>query len=715
MKELFIFQIEMAICLVVLSILYFLIWKKETNFLFKRILLLSIPVFSILIPLLDFKVNMASEQPAYDYLAYFPGQMIMQTGLSKMPQVESVSAWQIVSVLWILGVLFMLIRMAISYWKIWQIYKASEVSYKGNYRMINNPIQSFSFFKLIVINKSQAKTGSMDHILAHEQAHSRQYHSVDVVFFEIVKMLQWFNPFIWLITNESKQNLEFLADQSATVSDDNKEPYQYAIIHHAANSGYQLLKSQFSKANLKNRIIMMNQPKNRNIHKRKLLALLPIVLILMMSFSLKVENLDLKKEIAEAFPVFNSGISSIKEAISLPTVKKLDLQHNNNNAFNTILDESDTSHNKVFAIVEQQPYPSTGDMRSYLEIIEDDLNYPEAKAQNIKGKVFVEFIIQKDGTLRDVKVLRGISPECDLEAVRAVKEGPTWIPGEQRGQKVNVRLAMPIKFGYEEGDTRKLDGKIVTSDEDPVIGCNVIIKGTRTGTVSDGEGRFLIEVEDEHSELIFSYLGLISKTVSITEESNYDITLEFDPEYARSPDPQVNSGKVVVGRPLALKQGINIKLSTTLQDLEDDAQPLIIIDGKEIDEIKMSEIDPGEIHSISVLKDQPAVSVYGDKGANGVILITTKKAKSEDPVYTDVTIIDDNNEEGLKLKTDGNLDFGQENPPLFFIGEVEATQKEVEEIDKNSIESIEVIKGKAAKEKYGKKGKDGVVLIKMKK
>ena len=126
----------------------------------------------------------------------------------------------------------------------------------------------------------------------------------------------------------------------------------------------------------------------------------------------------------------------------------------------------------------------------------------------------------------------------------------------------------------------------------------------------------------------------------------------------------------------------------------------------------MANINPNDIENISVLKSKAAIAIYGDKGVNGVILIETKK----EPVYTDVTIIDDNNKDGLKLRTDGNLDFGQENTPayLYIKDGVEITKEEVEKIHTNTIQSIEVLKGKVAKEKYGKKGVNGVIVIESK-
>lgn len=731
MKELALYQLEVALCLAVLSGMYLLFWRKETNFLLKRFLLISIPLLSIVIPLVNFNITVTNEPPIMEFVTYIPTQIIAQSNeiltqsseimmqsdvvISQAP--STINTWHIIYILWILGAFLMLLRLGVSLLKIRKIIQQAEWAPNGKYKLVDDPIQSFSFFNLIVINKYQVTSNAKEHILAHELAHSQQGHSYDVVFLELIKVIQWFNPFIWMLSHASKQNLEFLADQAATTYAEDKEPYQFAIVHHAANSGYQLLKTQFSKANLKSRIIMMNQPNNCKIKIRKLFMLLPVLLILFMSFSMKVENLDIKRELSEILPIFNSSLSNFSNAVDFPSINMVEIQENRGYNFNNKDHVSDTT-DPVFAIVENQPYPSTGDMDSYYEFLYADLKYPEeAKAKNITGKVFVQFIIQKDGSLNKIKVVKGISPECDAEAFQVIKEGPEWIAGKQRGQAVNVRMIIPIKFGYDDGaESRTLSGTIETADEDPVIGCNVIIKGTTTGTISDGDGKFLIEVQAEHSELIFSYVGLETEIVKISEDSNYAIIMKADPEYPSSPHYTLPGGKVVVGHQINVADNESLIRIRGLQgDLKSDAQPLLILDGKEMDEIGLSEIDPNEIHSISVLKDKSAVSIYGDNGVNGVILITTKEAKSKESIYTDVTIIDDNNKDGLKLKTDGNLDFGQENPPVFFVDEKETSQEEVEGIDPSTIESIEVIKGKPAKEKYGKKGKDGVILIKLKK
>lgn len=101
---------------------------------------------------------------------------------------------------------------------------------------------------------------------------------------------------------------------------------------------------------------------------------------------------------------------------------------------------------EVFAIVEQMPeFP--GGTQALMQFLAKEIKYPEiAKKAGVEGRVFVQFVIGPDGSIRDVAVVRGVGAGCDEEAVRAVRAMPKWIPGKQRGQAVPVRYAMPIVF-----------------------------------------------------------------------------------------------------------------------------------------------------------------------------------------------------------------------------------------------------------------------------
>lgn len=101
---------------------------------------------------------------------------------------------------------------------------------------------------------------------------------------------------------------------------------------------------------------------------------------------------------------------------------------------------------EIFTVVEEQPsYPGGEEAR--MKFLQDNIKYPEeAKELNIDGRVFVQFVVEIDGSITDVKVIRGIGAGCDEEAVRVVKSMPKWIPGKQRGTPVRVQFNLPIRF-----------------------------------------------------------------------------------------------------------------------------------------------------------------------------------------------------------------------------------------------------------------------------
>jgi protein TonB len=101
---------------------------------------------------------------------------------------------------------------------------------------------------------------------------------------------------------------------------------------------------------------------------------------------------------------------------------------------------------EIFTVVEEQPgYPGGDEAR--IKFLQDNIKYPEeAKELGVSGKVFVTFVVEVDGSITDVRVLRGIGAGCDEEAIRVVKSMPRWVPGKQRGQPVRVQFNLPIKF-----------------------------------------------------------------------------------------------------------------------------------------------------------------------------------------------------------------------------------------------------------------------------
>lgn len=101
---------------------------------------------------------------------------------------------------------------------------------------------------------------------------------------------------------------------------------------------------------------------------------------------------------------------------------------------------------QIFTIVEDQPTPKGG-MAAFYNYVAKHMEYPaQARRMNVEGKVYVQFVVDKDGSLTDVKVLKGIGAGCDKEAISIIKHAPKWNPGKQRGRPVKVRMVIPIVF-----------------------------------------------------------------------------------------------------------------------------------------------------------------------------------------------------------------------------------------------------------------------------
>lgn len=111
-----------------------------------------------------------------------------------------------------------------------------------------------------------------------------------------------------------------------------------------------------------------------------------------------------------------------------------------------IFEEPEEEVEEIFTIVEDQPeYP--GGIGAFYKYVATNLRYPaQARRMGIAGKVFVQFVVEKDGKLTDVQILKGIGAGCDEEALRVIKKSKAWKPGRQRGRPVKVRMIIPINF-----------------------------------------------------------------------------------------------------------------------------------------------------------------------------------------------------------------------------------------------------------------------------
>ena len=281
--------------------------------------------------------------------------------------------------------------------------------------LLDDDTAPYSFFNQIVVGTRSLSDDELRCILAHESLHVRQLHSLDILFVRMMCCLAWFNPFAWLIMRELRAVQEFQAD-AASVSACSRDNYLRLLYRQATGFGYGHITNNFNSINIKNRIVMMNKTKTR-FGAWKVLAALPVAALLMM---VGCKPATEKAVDPEEIPFEYSG-----EDKSAPM---------------------DADTDQVFQVVEVDPeFP--GGMEALTKYLSENIKYPEqAKKDKIQGKVYISFVVEKDGSVADAKVLRGIGGGCDEEALRVVNAMPKWTPGKQRNTPVRVQFNLPVVF-----------------------------------------------------------------------------------------------------------------------------------------------------------------------------------------------------------------------------------------------------------------------------
>ena len=148
-----------------------------------------------------------------------------------------------------------------------------------------HPGESFSFFNFVFLNKTQIPNGDFDRILAHELAHVRQRHSIDILFAEFLTVIQWFNPFVWPYKRSLRETHEYLADRAVIAQGCALARYQLLIVEQHVGGSLLELASGFRTSQIKRRIAMLSRQETKGLARWKPLLVLPLAMILVLAFA----------------------------------------------------------------------------------------------------------------------------------------------------------------------------------------------------------------------------------------------------------------------------------------------------------------------------------------------------------------------------------------------------------------------------------------------
>ena len=383
---------ECALCLALLYLPFWGLLRKETFFQYNRFVLLTITVLSFILPWISIPEITSQLAPSETISIQLEEINVMISGKALS---ENISWKTILAIIYLSGAVTCLLYKIIDLVRLIRfIPRGCLWVHTENGIHIHchaHDVVPFSWMNHIVISEKDYEENGHN-ILLHEQAHIACGHSWDVLWLSFVEVLQWFNPFVWMLSKEIQDIHEYEADLTVLRKGINARDYQLLIIQKVVGSGSYTFANNFNHSSLKKRITMMIKEKSNPWSRLKYLYILPIVAICMIACT-----------------------QNVKSTIS-------------------------------YEEVEVKPeYP--GGMGELGKLLNSNLKYPLISFENgVQGEVLVQFVVDKEGNVEEVTVCKGVDPYLDAEALRVIKMMPKWKPGKHEGKEVNVKCTIPVGF-----------------------------------------------------------------------------------------------------------------------------------------------------------------------------------------------------------------------------------------------------------------------------
>ncbi|HJF91905.1 MAG TPA: TonB family protein [Mediterranea massiliensis] len=594
-----VYILKSAACLAVFYLFYKLLMSRDTFHRFNRFALLGLLVLSSVLPLVEVSVNRPA--PVHETMLTLE-QLLLLADVQAEGEVVSqptTALWVRVSLLvYLAGIIFFAVR------NLWSLGRLAVLLRRGrleqladwlpgraeNVRLVvhNHGIAPFSWMRYIVLSRKDLEENGRE-ILIHELAHIRNRHSWDLLLADICIFVQWFNPAAWLLKQELQTLHEYEADDTVLREGVDAKKYQMLLIKKAVGTRLYSMANSFNHSSLKKRITMMLKEKSNPWARVKYLYVLPLAALAVSAFA-------------------RPEVSAVADELSSAKVNDLvaSMKTNQVETASVAVKDTLTPDESVFEVVEQMPEFPDGGMAGLMEYFKKNLRYPEeAKKAGTQGRVVVQFLINKNGAISDASVLRSVDRLLDAEAVRLVRSMPKWKPGMQKGKEVTVKYTVPVLFKLED----------VVSEASDKKNDVIIVKGTHTDyadmlIVIDGQ-----EVTPEilgalNPDRIHSF-SILKEPADVaqytTDESKKAVMLIT----LKKEEPKPLAGTV-----------------STIRVSDSARKAQVVVDDKLVDESAFKSLSPDQFESITVLKPEEAVAIYGEAGKNGVIVVRTKAATS---------------------------------------------------------------------------------------
>ena len=616
------YLLKSAVWLTGFALVFLVVLRNEQFFRLNRFYLLSGIIASIVFPF--FTWHYAVMLPSLPQAEVLLGDL---TPVAVAPETTAIPFYWY---FYLVGILFFVFRLVRQTWMVIQKLKKSGYVKNGPVKLVRTHeyAASFSFFSFVFVNPSTTDV-EMKEIVNHESGHIQQWHWFDLLLVELLCMLQWFNPFVWIYSRLVRQNHEYLADQMALQRTSDPAIYHATLLNQMLGAPVISLANSFSYSLNKKRFKMMKKTIESPFRKLKVLLVLPLVAFVFYAF---------------AKPEYVTPISDLT-----------------NMSVNQIVADKEVK-GQVIRKSDGKPWPGTSVVvkgTTMGTLSDPDGNFTLVNVPE-NAELFFSFVGMKTV---EAKAVFDQPMKVYME-VETIGIDQITVVGYAEKKKPET---FTDKFDPKNPPLYYVDGVLTEKSKFEKI----LADGVESVTVWKGKEALAKFGEKGKNGAI----EVVTKKFTTTSDSKSKAapTVTFNPPPPPPPPPPAQA------------KNVDEVLNTNSKN-----PPYVILDGVPLADGKMDQVKPDDIQSISVLKDKSATAIYGEKGKNGVILITSKK-------------------KGFQIRTDGN-----KPEPIYQVDGVEVSSAEVKGIDPNRIESINILKGENAVKNFGEKGRDGVIMINLK-
>lgn len=455
-----IYLIKINIALMLLYGFYRLTVSRDTFFGLRRLTLWLIYAVALMVPALNLEY-WVRDTPTMASMANVYADTFYPVVVVKA-QAPSITWMDMLLGIYWAGVAVLSLRLV---WQLFSIIRLAVISRKQEVEgitvhLLRGEGSPFSFFRWVFMYPSTLEGKQLHEVMVHECTHVSGLHSLDTLFSELFSIACWFNPFAWLMKQEVRMNLEYLADESVLSDGNARKSYQYHLLGLAYRQPNESTKiaNNFNLLPLKKRIKMMNKRRTSEIGKAKYLLFAPLAGALLMVSNIESVAREIGGQVPEVAEVqqkadqaLNADVAVANPMAKAEEAKAAELAKAEAKA-SDVTAPADTTKNVVYDVTETMPqFPGgQGVMMKYLAA---NIKYPASAVKAKKqGRVIVAFVIQKDGSVTNARIVKSVDPELDAEALRIVKAMPNWTPGTQDGKPVNVNYTIPVVFSLYKED-----------------------------------------------------------------------------------------------------------------------------------------------------------------------------------------------------------------------------------------------------------------------